>query len=203
VGLVHKGRGKASNRRIAQEIQEVVAEKAKSDFEGAIYTDRHTIFVSPKTDKLTIAEGLQGKVALQTQFGRVLETLGVRFIAARSPQAKGRIERLWRMLQSRLVIAFRLARIRAAEAANAFLGTYAEQMHSPRFAVAPAEAEKAFLPVFRRNESRPAAGTPRVAQGLWRFHRTFRRAEVPSSGQSGARKTASARQGSHRGQEAR
>jgi hypothetical protein len=54
----------------------------------AIYADRHTIFVSPKTDKLTIEEELQGKVAPQTQFGRVLETLGVRFIAARSPQPR-------------------------------------------------------------------------------------------------------------------
>ncbi|BDV00487.1 hypothetical protein TDMWS_05720 [Thermodesulfomicrobium sp. WS] len=58
--------------------------------------------------------------------------------AARSPQAKGRIERLWRTLQNRLVIAFRLAGIRTVEAANDFLGTYAEQLHNPRFAGAPA-----------------------------------------------------------------
>ena len=112
-----------------------------------LYADRHTIFVSPKTDKLTPEEELKGITVRKTQFGRVLETLGVRFIAARSPQAKGRIERLWGTLQSRLVVAFRLAGISAPEAANAFLATYPEREHNPRFAVEPGEGESAFLPV--------------------------------------------------------
>lgn len=137
-----------------------------------IYADRHTIFVSPKTDRLTLEEELQGIVAPKTQFGRVLETLGVRFIAARSPQAKGRIERLWGTLQSRLVVAFRVAGIKTLEAANAFLVTYAEGVHNPRFSVEAAERESSFMPVpdatdlallLARHEERKAFGDSTIS----------------------------------------
>lgn len=56
-----------------------------------------------------------------TEMGRVLEELGVRYIAARSPQAKGRIERLWNTLQDRLAAELQRQGIRTMEAAQAFL----------------------------------------------------------------------------------
>ena len=64
----------------------------------AIYTDGHAIFFSPKKDKLTIEEELAGKQVALTQLGRVIDELGIIHIHARSPQAKGRIERLWNTL---------------------------------------------------------------------------------------------------------
>src|SRR5262249_8009919 len=56
-----------------------------------------------------------------THLGRVLADLGIGYIRARSPQAKGRIERLWRTLQDRLIAELRLHGIATREAANAFL----------------------------------------------------------------------------------
>ena len=72
----------------------------------AVYLDQHTIYRSPKTP--TLEEQLRGHVP-QSQFERALAQLGVRLIHAHSPQAKGRVERLFRTLQDRLVKALRLA----------------------------------------------------------------------------------------------
>src|SRR5262249_14933132 len=63
----------------------------------AFYGDRSGIFVR-HDDHWTIEEELAGK-RQPTQFGRALEQLGITFLAAQSPQAKGRIERLWGVLQ--------------------------------------------------------------------------------------------------------
>lgn len=68
------------------------------------YTDRHTIFVSPNKDKLSIEEQLEGKIVNQTQFERAMGELGITIINVRSPQAKGRIERLWETFQDRLKV---------------------------------------------------------------------------------------------------
>ena len=62
-------------------------------------------------DFWTVEEQLAGK-RQPTQFGRALEQLGITFIAARSPQAKGRVERLWGVLQDRLCSELRLAAAR-------------------------------------------------------------------------------------------
>jgi len=58
----------------------------------SIYADRHTIFRSPKADKISVEDQLKDKVVNDTQFGRAMSELGVTIIPARSPQAKGRIE---------------------------------------------------------------------------------------------------------------
>jgi transposase len=71
---------------------------------GAIYADQHTIFQSPT--KATIEQILAGEQP-RSQFGRLLDELGIELIVARSPQAKGRIERLWGTFQDRLVKALR------------------------------------------------------------------------------------------------
>jgi transposase len=110
------------------------------------YVDMHTIFRSPKADKLTVEEQLDGKTVADTQFGRAMKELGVTLIYARSPQAKGRVERLWETLQSRLVIEFRIRGIRTAHEANAFLVEYLPKFNE-QFAVEPEQLEQAYLPL--------------------------------------------------------
>jgi hypothetical protein len=108
-----------------------------------IYTDRHTLFFSPKTDKLTIDEEIAGKTVRLTQFGAALDELGIHHIAARTPQAKGRVERLWGTLQERLTIEMRIEGISTLEEANAFLQKYMVR-HNQRFAVKPVNNTKAW-----------------------------------------------------------
>ena len=84
----------------------------------ALYGDRHAVFWPTQGESL--AEQLAGRRS-PTQFGRAMAELGVGLIAARSPQAKGRIERLWDTLQDRLVAELRLAGISSLEDANAYL----------------------------------------------------------------------------------
>ena len=110
-----------------------------------IYADRHTIFRSPNADKLTLEEQLEGKQIADTQFGRAMKELGINLIPARSPQAKGRIERLWETLQSRLVIEFRIHGIKTVHEANAFLLDYIPKFNE-RFGVEAECIEKAYVP---------------------------------------------------------
>jgi hypothetical protein len=102
----------------------------------AIYHDRHTMFpVGSKqaTQAESIGEQLEGK-RTETQLGRVFEQLSITSIAARSPQAKGRIERLWGTFQDRLVSELRLAGACTIEQANAVLQEYLPRFNA-RFAV--------------------------------------------------------------------
>jgi len=84
----------------------------------SLYSDRHTIFHSPK--EASIADQLEGK-EFRTQFGRAMEELGIKIIKAYSPQAKGRIERLWGTFQDRLIAEMRLKGINTMDEANNFL----------------------------------------------------------------------------------
>ncbi|MCR4427707.1 MAG: ISNCY family transposase [Firmicutes bacterium] len=111
----------------------------------SLYCDGHTIFFSPKKDKLTIEEELAGQEVALTRFGEVLQELGVNHIEARSPQARGRVERLWGTLQGRLVIEMRLAGISTLEDANAFLPSFICRFNQ-RFAVEPADSYPAYSP---------------------------------------------------------
>jgi hypothetical protein len=109
---------------------------------AAIYADRHTIFQSPNKAKA----GTDPKIpAGDTQFGRCLKELGVTLIAARSPQAKGRVERLWATLQGRLPVELAVRGITTLDAANEFLERYIYAYNS-EFAVEPSDADSAFLP---------------------------------------------------------
>src|SRR5229473_939884 len=74
----------------------------------ALYGDHSGVFVR-NDDHWTVEEQLAGK-RQPTQFGRALEQLGISFMAANSPQAKGRVERLWGVLQDRLTSELRLAK---------------------------------------------------------------------------------------------
>lgn len=95
---------------------------------------------------LTIEEELAGMEKAVTQFGRIMRELGVEMFPANTPQAKGRIERLWGTLQSRLVSEFRIRGIRNIEDANNFLPGYIKK-YNKRFAIKPASDESSFLPL--------------------------------------------------------
>jgi len=93
----------------------------------SLYSDRHGIFT-----KHTVEDGEP------TQFQRALGALGIEGICALTPQAKGRVERLFQTLQDRLVKAMRLAGVSDLAHANAFLAGYIPR-HNARFGVAPRE----------------------------------------------------------------
>lgn len=101
----------------------------------SVYLDRHTTYKSPR--KLTPEEELEGIPRALSQFERALSELGVEVIHAYSPQAKGRVERLFGILQDRLVKEMRLRGIKTKQEANDFLEEY--------------------LPLFNRQFSIPAA----------------------------------------------
>ena len=90
-----------------------------------IYSDRSAIFcVNPKDkDKLTIQEQLAGVHEKRTQWQQILDKLRIKQILAWSPQAKGRVERMWRTLQGRLPWYFKHYKIKTIQAANDFLKT--------------------------------------------------------------------------------
>src|SRR6202795_3607784 len=99
----------------------------------AHYTDKNSIF--QKAGPQPLPEQLRGD-PLRTQFGRALNELGIEWIAAHSPQAKGRIERLFETLQDRLVKEMRLAGIDSIQGANHFLETRFVPEWEQRFTVA-------------------------------------------------------------------
>ena len=88
----------------------------------SLYRDRHSAF-QRNDDHWSEAERLAGRQE-PTQLGRVLEELGIEQIAALTPQAKGRIERLWRTFQDRLRSELRLAKAKTVEQANAVLAGF-------------------------------------------------------------------------------
>jgi len=107
----------------------------------ALYGDRLNILVRNDAH-WSLEEQLQGAQD-PTHFGRMLQDLGIGYVPAGSPQAKGRIERLWRTLQDRLVSELRLRGIATREAANAFLPEFLTDFNR-RFAHAPTEATAAW-----------------------------------------------------------
>jgi hypothetical protein len=109
---------------------------------GAIYADQHTIFQSPT--KATLEQELAGEQP-RSQFGRLLAELGIELIVARSPQAKGRIERLWGTFQDRLVKALREAGASNLEEANQVLKGFLPR-HNQRFRVKPDQEGTAYVP---------------------------------------------------------
>ena len=97
-----------------------------------VYTDRDSMFqVAPRAGE---SEAERVAVDRLTQIGRGLRELGIGWIAAYSPQAKGRIERSFRTAQDRLVKDLRLAKVSTLEAANTFLETEYWPEWNERFA---------------------------------------------------------------------
>jgi transposase len=107
----------------------------------SLYTDRgshyfHTAEAGGKVDR-----------ACLTQVGRALDHLGVEHIAAYSPQARGRSERMFETLQDRLTKELALAGIVTIEAANAFLRDVYIPAHNARFAVKAEQEGSAFIAI--------------------------------------------------------
>jgi transposase len=107
----------------------------------ALYGDRNGIFVR-NDDHWSVEEQLAGKRE-PTQFGRALQQLGITYIAANSPQAKGRVERLWGVLQDRLVSELRLAGACDLDSANRVLQRFVAD-YNRRFARPAGAIEKAW-----------------------------------------------------------
>ena len=112
----------------------------------SLYPDKYSVFFPPKKvdDHVTIEEQLNGREKGITQFGRIVEELGITMFPANSPQAKGRIERLWETLQSRLVTEFRINNITTMEQANTFLSNYID-IYNSKFAIEPLNKNNVFL----------------------------------------------------------
>ena len=108
----------------------------------ALYSDRHGIFQRSPKEPESLEEQLRGRPD-PTQFGRALEELGIRLILAHTPQAKGRIERVWGTFQDRLVSEMRLAGASTIEQANNVLWD--------------------FLPRFNQTDSESPAAEPGTA----------------------------------------
>ncbi len=113
----------------------------------ALYSDRHSIFQVNLKQEESLEEQLAGE-RQPTQMGRALKELAIQLIVALSPQAKGRVERLWGTFQDRLVSELRLAGAATIAEANQVLGDFLPR-YNTRFAVPPAQPGSAY----RRPES--------------------------------------------------
>ena len=109
----------------------------------ALYADGSSIFF-PKNKELTIEEQLAGITKPSTQYGRMMEELGVDLIRAGSSQAKGRVERLWNTLHDRLRTEFRRHNISTLEEANKFLITYIPKFNK-KFSIEPKNKKSSFM----------------------------------------------------------
>jgi transposase len=113
----------------------------------AAYHDRHGT-LQRNDQHWSIQEQLAGR-QFPTQVGRALEELGIESIAARSPQAKGRVERLWKTFQDRLISELRLAGASTLEQANQILERFLADFNQ-RFAKPPKQVGSAYRKLDRR-----------------------------------------------------
>ena len=101
----------------------------------ALYTDRHSIF--------EVQDKGHGVAEEETQFGRALRELDTELIKARSPQAKGRVERSFGTAQDRFVKEMRLAKVKTIIEANALLDGGLLAKHNRMFSIPPRDANDA------------------------------------------------------------
>jgi transposase len=115
---------------------------------GSLYVDRHGIY---RADRDPTIEEIQAGKRPVTQFGRAMKELDVKLILARSPQAKGRVERSNGVMQDRLVKELALAKVKTIEQGNAWLATsgFFEQMDE-KFAIEPTDETDAHRPLVAR-----------------------------------------------------
>lgn len=130
----------------------------------SIYMDQHGS-LKRNDDCWTLAEELRGRQD-PTQVGTALEALEIEPIYALSPQAKGRVERMWWTFQDRLVSELRLARATTANQATAVAQRYRLE-HNEEFAVPPRDRAPAWRPL------RPALDLDRICS--FRYEATVRR----------------------------
>ena len=132
----------------------------------ALYVDRHGIY---RADRDPTLEELLAEQAPETQFGRSLRALGVELILARSPQAKGRVERMNRTLQDRLVKALRRGNISDLAAANEFLVRDFLPGFNEQFAVSPHLEQDGHQPLPTTTDLNRILSIqePRIVQSDW------------------------------------
>lgn len=138
-----------------------------------IYSDRAAVFCcTPKNKKnLTQWEQLAGLHDKKTQWQRILDELSIRQILAWSPEAKGRVERMWLTLQKRLPTELFIAGADTVEKANIFLQKYVSAFNA-QFGVTPAADDSFFLPCAADLDVVLSAQVPRRtdSQGCISFH---------------------------------
>lgn len=111
----------------------------------SLYTDRASHFV------YTRKAGDAPDMDVDTQIKQVLEELGIELIVARSPEARGRSERMWGTWQGRLPMELKKAGIRDYSGANRYLNEVFIRKYNKRFMVEPAEQGSSFLKVVGAN----------------------------------------------------
>lgn len=116
----------------------------KHGLPASLYLDRFSTY------KMTQDVAVQNP-DLKTQLQRAMKTLGVELIFALSPQAKGRVERLFKTLQDRLVKELRIRGISCVEEANCFLEETYIASYTRKYGVQPREAQDAHRPLSKRD----------------------------------------------------
>lgn len=109
----------------------------------ALYVDKHSIF--------RVSRETSGAKETETHFGRILREFDIDLICARSPQAKGRVERANGVLQDRLIKEMRLRGICTIEEANKFLPEFMEE-YNRKFGKESRTAEDAHRPLRREDD---------------------------------------------------
>jgi len=148
IGLIDDATGRVTAATFREQedsagyLEVLAATLRRHGVPGAIYHDRASIFEPGLAQPLMLEEQLID-TRVPTQLGRTFAELGIGSISAHSPQAKGRVERLWGTLQDRLVSELRLAGIDDRAGANAFLARYLAR-HNRRFVVPAADPEPAW-----------------------------------------------------------
>jgi len=119
----------------------------------AYYTDKASLFqTAVKTKRDGSRAGKDREELPPTQIGRALQELGITWIAAHSPQAKGRVERGFLTAQDRLVKGMRVAGVTTLEQANHYLETEFLPWVNATLAVTPAHADDAHRPLEKQHD---------------------------------------------------
>ena len=126
-----------STETVMAALKQVIADRGMF---CSLYTDRGSHFV------FTPRAGGPPDRRVKTQLVRALEQMGSELIAANSPEARGRCERLFGTWQGRLPQELRLRRICTIEAANAYLPDWIQSEHNRKFTVPARESGTAFVP---------------------------------------------------------
>ena len=132
----------------------------------AVYVDRASIY---RSDREPTEEEIVNDLQPQTQFGRAMESLAVRLILARSPQAKGRVERMNGTLQDRLVKALRQKRISDLSTANSYLEAEFLDAFNAKFSKTPEQSLDGHRPLSAEQDLNRTLSVQeeRVVQNDW------------------------------------
>lgn len=138
----------------------------------ALYSDYRTVFQSNK--RLTLDETLKGKKVEATRFVKMLKRLGVDIHSTEDPRAKGRIERLWRTFQGRLVHELIKHKIGTLEEANRYINEVFLPKYNARFAAPIDDKRNSFVPItpsFDYNQKLALRYEHKVLEGCFIKHR--------------------------------